>query len=819
MFAGSKYIVKNIGTLGSNTGQFEHPLGIAIDNSGNFFVADTNNNRIQKFDNSGNFLATFGSAGSENGQFNKPSGIAVDNTGNFFVADTNNHRIQKFDNSGNFVLSFGKLGTDAGLFDSPVGITVDNSDNIFVVDTNNHRIQKFDGSGNFLDTLGSLGADNAQFNNPSGIAIDSSGNLFVVDTNNHRIQKFNNSGNFIDALGGIGTDDWSFNKPSGITIDNSGNIFIADTNNNRIQEFDSSGSFLNTFTGDADKKFNNPSSIAVDKNGNIFVVDTNNDRIQLIKIITLYSVNGYIKNTENIAMPNVILELKSNQSPTLATTSDNNGYYEFKDLEENNDYTLTPSSTLYFFNPTTLNLKNLKYNATDQNFIATKKTYSITGYVKSNTNQSLENINVNLTGNKTAQIKTNASGFYQFINLEMNCDYQVSAESNLYAFNPSTITITNLTTHASEQNFVAKKNTYSIAGYLRTKNNQGADNVVVNLSGAKTATMQTNPAGYYKFTDLEMNGDYVLTPDNTAYIFNPNIINVKNLTENTVVQNIIVNKYNYSISGYIKNLINMTPMSDIVVNLQGTNQRQFTKTTNTGYYQFTNLESNDTYTLTPESTSYLLNPQNINVSDLKANITDKNFLATNNTYNISGFIKTQDNQGLENINVNMSGSRSGNVKTDSEGYYEFGFLSVNTNYVLTPESTSYSFNPLNIPVNNLAYNIANPNIIATKKTYSISGYVKNKNDQVVPNITINLKGNQEESTTTNANGFYQFTNLEISGNFTLSAADNSEYYFKGVKLEVKNLNRDITNKNFMANKKYWKTSAIILLQIAFILSI
>ncbi|MCV0411499.1 6-bladed beta-propeller [Nitrosarchaeum sp.] len=84
----------NFGSSGTGNGQFKAPEDVALDASGNIYVADTNNNRIQKFDSSGTYLSQFGSSGNKNGQFRSPEDVALDASGNIYVADTNNHRIQ-----------------------------------------------------------------------------------------------------------------------------------------------------------------------------------------------------------------------------------------------------------------------------------------------------------------------------------------------------------------------------------------------------------------------------------------------------------------------------------------------------------------------------------------------------------------------------------------------------------------------------------------------------------------------------------------------------------------------------------------------------
>jgi sugar lactone lactonase YvrE len=266
------------GTPGSADGQFNRPRGLAADSSGNLYVADTENHRIQKFSSTGAFISKWGTQGTGNGQFNKPYDVAVDNSGNIFVADTNNHRIQKLSSTGDYIVQWGGFGTADGQFSSPYSVATDSAGNVYVADTYNNRIQKFNNSGIIIGKWGTLGSGDGQLNMPFSVAADNTGSIYVADTYNNRIQKFGNTGTFIAKWG----DSTQFNSPSGLATDSAGNIFVADKDNNRIKKFDSAGNLLAAWGsyGSADGQFIFPWGILPDSSGNVYVADTENHRIQ-----------------------------------------------------------------------------------------------------------------------------------------------------------------------------------------------------------------------------------------------------------------------------------------------------------------------------------------------------------------------------------------------------------------------------------------------------------------------------------------------------------------------------------------------------------
>jgi hypothetical protein len=131
--------------------------------------------------------------GSGDGQFNEVQlemGVAVDGSGNVYISDPGNDRIQKFSGTGTFVTKWGSPGTGDGQFNRPIGVATDAAGNVYVADWRNSRIQKFTGAGTFITKWGSPGSGNGEFRSPSGVAIDGSGDIYVADWGNYRIQKF-----------------------------------------------------------------------------------------------------------------------------------------------------------------------------------------------------------------------------------------------------------------------------------------------------------------------------------------------------------------------------------------------------------------------------------------------------------------------------------------------------------------------------------------------------------------------------------------------------------------------------------------------------
>lgn len=324
------------GSFGGGDGEFQNPMGIAVDHWGYVYVADHDNYRIQKFQPDGSYVDQWAMGPSL-----KPQAVDVDRAGNLYAADMDNHVIRKFNTDGGFISQWGKAGGAAGTFNGPHGIAVNSFGEIFIADTfnnriqkyfqdgrsvmyvadrDNHRIIKYNKGGSLLLQWGKKGIGNGDFDRPEGVAVDSQGNVYVADSGNYRVQKFDSNGTFIPwnnavlkftngitidprtddvyvtdvdkvrkfSSAGVLLNQWGqlgaglgdFDHPRDIAVDNCGYVYVADRGNNRVQKFDSNGTFKTAWSTPQ------PWGIDADLRGGVYVTDETNHTINK------FSTNG-----------------------------------------------------------------------------------------------------------------------------------------------------------------------------------------------------------------------------------------------------------------------------------------------------------------------------------------------------------------------------------------------------------------------------------------------------------------------------------------------------------------------------------------------
>lgn len=313
----------------------DKPIGIAIDASGNLYIASKQNSRIRKVNLStgiistvaGNGIQGFGGDGglATDANLYEPSGLALDALGNLYIADSHNNRIRKVDANtgiistvaGDGSYSFGGdggLATNASLY-NPLGITIDAFGNFYIADTDNNRIRKVNAITGIITTvaggsatsgLGDGGlATNARLSTPSSVTFDASGNLYIADKGNERIRKVNISTGVISTVvgsgfnlgdGGLATVA-NLYSPTCVAFDASGNLYIADYWHHRIRKVTTSTGIISTVAGNGNQGFggdggsataanlNFPTGVAVDASGNLYIADQNN-RIRKVNAVT-----------------------------------------------------------------------------------------------------------------------------------------------------------------------------------------------------------------------------------------------------------------------------------------------------------------------------------------------------------------------------------------------------------------------------------------------------------------------------------------------------------------------------------------------------
>src|SRR5476651_1381346 len=257
--------------------QFNTPKGMAVDATGNLYIADSFNNSIRKVTTGGvvTTLAGSGTLGYVDGtglgaQFYSPQGVVADANGNVYVADYGNNLIRKVTAAGVVTTLAGSGtagyadGTGTGsAFKSPRGMTIDGSGNLYVADLGNNLIRKVTSAGvvttiagyttgGYIDSTGTAAA----FRSPIGIAIDAAGaNLYVTDQGNHAIRKIVISSGLVTTVAGSYTQSKTLNSPNGITIDTNGNIYFIDAAG-RIMKL-TSANVLYTLAGSSTAGFAN----------------------------------------------------------------------------------------------------------------------------------------------------------------------------------------------------------------------------------------------------------------------------------------------------------------------------------------------------------------------------------------------------------------------------------------------------------------------------------------------------------------------------------------------------------------------------------
>ena len=259
------------------------PYDIVTDSRGRIIVSDPGAALVHIFDfENGKYQKL---AGSAKEPFKSPMGVAVDNGDNIYVADSELGKLLVFDSRGKFCRDIGNLKGGEGYFKRPTGVAVDAPNNrVYVTDTLRDAVYYTDLEGNILGHFGSRGSGPGEFNFPTEL-LTQNGELFVVDAMNFRVQIFDGKGQYHGSFGQMGMGTGYLWRAKGLAMDNEGHFYVADAMLDAVQVFDREGTLLYYFGHEGDQlgEFDFPAGISIDRNYRVYVVDMLNCRVEVFQ--------------------------------------------------------------------------------------------------------------------------------------------------------------------------------------------------------------------------------------------------------------------------------------------------------------------------------------------------------------------------------------------------------------------------------------------------------------------------------------------------------------------------------------------------------
>lgn len=224
-------------------------------------------------------IGRFGGPGQEPGRMDGPRALSADPSGNLYVADTGNHRIQKFDGAGNVLAAIGGFGWGRERFNDPVSVWAENGLDVFVADHDNGRVERYDKDLHYISTLRPTSgwAESLVFDFPLDVFFTPQSELFCLDGENSRVLKLGPGGTPQIAFGGVDSGEGRLESPERIRVTASGRVLVTDSEEGRVVVFDTYGNVLFAF---GEETLDRPAGMAETPGGGIlFVCDTGNRRV------------------------------------------------------------------------------------------------------------------------------------------------------------------------------------------------------------------------------------------------------------------------------------------------------------------------------------------------------------------------------------------------------------------------------------------------------------------------------------------------------------------------------------------------------------
>lgn len=334
------------------TAELNYVGGVAVDDSGNVYIADYSNQRIRKIEHGTGIISTIAGTGTggyngdnilaTSAEVNGPFGVAVDTTGNVYIADAFNNRIRKITYSTGMISTIAGTGVSGYNGDGilattaqvaiPFGVSVDDTNNVYISDLNNNRIRKITVSTGYITTIAGtavqgyngdgIDATTAELNGPTHVAFDANGNVYIADYHNNRVRKITKSTGLISTIAGNGTQGYNgdgidattaeLNQPSELAVDAAGNVYVTDYGNFRVRKIAVSNGYISTYAGTGVQGYNGdgiaattaelnfPYGLAIDNFGNIYIGDQENNRVREVSACAPPAMPGPINGPVSV---------------------------------------------------------------------------------------------------------------------------------------------------------------------------------------------------------------------------------------------------------------------------------------------------------------------------------------------------------------------------------------------------------------------------------------------------------------------------------------------------------------------------------------
>jgi DNA-binding beta-propeller fold protein YncE len=260
----------SIGSKGDDPGQFDQPVGLAVDTQGMLYVSDAGNKRLQKLDSEGKSLAVWAEG------IERPMHLGWSNDDQLITAVFVDDRIELFAGTKR------AAGFGGDWLDAPASAAQSKDGRFYVADFYNHQFHIVSPNGERMKSIGEKGEQDGQFTYPTDVALDPEGNVWIADAYAHRLQAFDPSGEHIKTIGGWGKEPGKFRVATGIDIGPDGRIFVADFTNNRVQVLNPDGTPLAVLGADAtgDGAMKMPTEVVVTQDG-VYIVDHGHHQIDV----------------------------------------------------------------------------------------------------------------------------------------------------------------------------------------------------------------------------------------------------------------------------------------------------------------------------------------------------------------------------------------------------------------------------------------------------------------------------------------------------------------------------------------------------------